>query len=97
MSNPQPTFTIVPREQRQREDTIDLLKSYLKAAEDGEITTVGIVAITSSGPGRFAFSHTHNHMALIGASRMLTRMLEDEVVATWEQNDTDDIEPSEDE
>jgi hypothetical protein len=71
-----PDFTIVPRETVQREDAIDLLKSYLKMAEQGELTTVAIACIKPDGTAEYGFSHTHQYPAVLGAVQFLASLVE---------------------
>jgi hypothetical protein len=66
-------------EQIVQQDSVDLLESYADLARRGEITSVAIVALKPSGGARYGFSECREVLCLIGALRLLERLLLQEV------------------
>lgn len=54
---------------------IELLEEMLERAREGEIITVGIVALKPNGDGATAYSETSNAMALIGLAHCLANRI----------------------
>jgi hypothetical protein len=88
-------FTVVPREVQQREDTIELLKSYLAAAEAGEITTIGVAALLPDGNLQYGHSATHQPAALLGAVTMLSNLVQRKILQGVESYDEAECEEDE--
>lgn len=58
-----------------QQDLIEMLERYLDAAKQGQITCVAMAAITPDRSAIYTFSEPDDALALMGAVRLLDRML----------------------